>query len=305
MERRILVTGGTGQLGIELTPRLAQLGKVFAPTRQDLDLTSEDAVAGVAALKPTHVVHAAAATDVERCEEDPAWARAVNVEGTRRIAEACREVGAWLLYISTDYVFDGAKQSPYLESDTPRPLNTYGWSKLAGEVQVRTLALRWAIVRTAWLYGHVGRSFVTAILGRLRAGGPLAVVTDEVGSPTYAGDLAEAIAPLLTREARGTFHLTNSGACSRHEFAQAIARQVGGDRTEVVPITSANLGLRARRPAYSVLANAAWTALGLPSLRPWQVALHDRLVRDPGVTCGVVMLHRGHSSAASHGKPEW
>jgi len=284
VERRILITGGSGQLGTELIPRLAKLGTVLAPTRQEIDVISEEAPAKMAHLKPTHVVHAAAATDVERCETDPIWAHAVNAEGTRRTVEACQAVGAWLLYISTDYVFDGTKGHPYFEEDPPAPLNVYGRSKLAGEIHVRASAARWAIVRTAWLYGHVGRNFVATILQRLRAGDPLAVVTDQVGSPTYAGDLAEAIAELLAREASGTFHLTNSGSCSWFEFARAIAEEVGTDPSRVAPITSADLGLLARRPAYSVLANAAWAALGLPSLRPWRAAFHTKLARDVAAT---------------------
>lgn len=280
MERRVLITGGTGQLGTALIPYLRPLGLVLTPGRQELDLTAEDATERVATFNPTHVIHTGAATDVERCEREPAWADAVNAEGTRRVAAACRAVGAWLLYVSTDYVFDGTKGQPYLEEDPPSPLNAYGRSKLAGERYLRALAAKWAIVRTAWVYGDVGRNFVATILGRLRSGAPLAVVTDQVGSPTYARDLAEGIAQLMSREAVGMFHLTNSGTCSWFEFAQAIVRKAGADPTCVSPITSADLDLRARRPAYSVLANTAWGGLGLPPLRPWDDALQARLARE-------------------------
>jgi dTDP-4-dehydrorhamnose reductase len=214
MGARLLVTGRTGQLGTELIPRLAKLGTVLAPGRQEVDLASEDAAARISALKPSHIVHAAAATDVERCERDPAWAHAVNAEGTRRVAEACRAIGASLVYLSTDYVFDGTKGSPYLEGDPPKPLNAYGRSKLAGEAYVQAYAPRWAIVRTAWLYGQVGRNFVASILRQLQGDGPLTVVSDQVGSPTHAADLAEGIAQLVACEATGIVHLTNSGACS-------------------------------------------------------------------------------------------
>jgi dTDP-4-dehydrorhamnose reductase len=280
MERRILVTGASGQLGTELLPRIATLGVTIAPGHQELDLTSDNAVSQIVALRPTHVLHAAAATDVERCEVEPAWGQLVNAEGTRRVAEACRDVGAWLLYVSTDYVFDGSKRSPYVESDPPTPLNAYGRSKLAGEEHVRVLAPRWVIVRTAWLYGHVGHNFVVAILRKLQAGELLKVVTDQVGSPTYAADLAEGIAQLVAHGAEGIFHLTNSGVCSWFEFAQTIAREVGADPARVHPITSAELNLRASRPSYSVLANAVWITLGLRPLRPWQAALQTRLVHD-------------------------
>jgi dTDP-4-dehydrorhamnose reductase len=276
MARRILVIGGSGQLGTELIPRLSKLGTVVAPGRQELDLTSKAAVDRIVALQPTHVVHAAAATDVERCEQEPAWAHAVNAEGTRRVAEACQAVQAWLLYVSTDYVFDGTASRPYVEADPPAPVNVYGQSKLAGETRVQGIMARWAIVRTAWLYGHVGRNFVGAILQRLQAGDPLRVVTDQVGSPTYASDLAEGVTRLVERQATGILHLTNSGACSWFAFAQAIAREVGADPDRITPITSEQLGLRAHRPAYAVLANTAWNALGLPLLRPWDAALHAR-----------------------------
>lgn len=277
MARRILVTGGSGQLGTELLPRLAGLGTVIAPGRQMLDLTVEEAIPQIIALRPTHVVHAAAATDVERCEREPDWAQAVNVEGTRRVAEACQAVGVWLLYVSTDYVFDGTKTSPYVETDPPAPLNAYGQSKRDGEIRVQTMAPRWAIVRTAWVYGHVGHNFVATILTRLQAGDRVTVVTDQVGSPTYAADLAEGLTRLVAREATGTFHVTNSGSCSWFVFAQAIARAVGADPARVLPITSAELALRAWRPAYSVLAPTAWRALGLPPLRSWELALRARL----------------------------
>jgi len=288
MERRVLITGGTGQLGAALIPYLRPLGVVMAPGRQELDLTADDATARMVTFNPTHVIHAGAATDVERCEREPAWAHAVNAEGTRRVAEVCRVLGAWLLYVSTDYVFDGTKGAPYLEEDPPSPLNVYGRSKLAGERYLQALAPRGAIVRTAWLYGDSGRNFVATILGRLRSGAPLAVVTDQVGSPTYAIDLAEGIAQLMSREAVGTFHLTNSGACSWFELARAIVREAGADPSSVAPITSAELALRARRPAYSVLANAAWAGLGLPPLRPWDAALHARVAREVARGEGVI-----------------
>jgi dTDP-4-dehydrorhamnose reductase len=277
MARRILVTGGSGQLGIELLPRLAELGAVIAPERKVLDLTSDEATQQIIALQPTHVVHAAAATDVERCERQPAWAQAVNAAGTRRVAQASQALGAWLLYVSTDYVFDGAKTDPYVETDPPAPLNEYGRSKHDGEVQVQAVARRWAIVRTAWVYGHIGRNFVATILKRLQTGEQLSVVTDQIGSPTYAADLAEGITHLVGREATGTLHLTNGGSCSWFTLARAIAAEVGADPARVRPITSAELSLRARRPAYSVLAPTAWCALGFPLLRSWDMALRARL----------------------------
>ncbi|HEX7513053.1 MAG TPA: dTDP-4-dehydrorhamnose reductase, partial [Candidatus Methylomirabilis sp.] len=219
------------------------------------------------------VVHAAAATDVDGCERDPAMALAVNGEGTRRVAEGCRLAGAGLVYISTDFVFDGQKGSPYLEADVPVPVSAYGRSKLAGERAVQETAPRWSVVRTAWLYGVHGKNFVKTIMGKAAAGGQLRVVDDQVGSPTYARDLAAAIAQLLTRELTGVFHLTNDGSCSWFEFTREILRQGGFSATGVLPISSRELARPARRPAYSVLANGEWERAGLSVLRPWPQAL--------------------------------
>jgi dTDP-4-dehydrorhamnose reductase len=177
------------------------------------------------------------------------------------------------VYLSTDFVFDGRKRSPYVETDAPAPLSAYGLAKLEGERAVQATAPRWAIVRTAWLYGAHGRNFVKTIVGKAAAGERLRVVDDQVGSPTYARDLADAIVQLLTHGHLGVFHLTNTGSCSWYEFTREILRQAGFTATDVVPISSDELNRPARRPAYSVLANAAWEGIGLPPLRPWPQAL--------------------------------
>jgi dTDP-4-dehydrorhamnose reductase len=276
---RIVVTGADGQLGLELVRALAPLGEVVGTTIADLDLTDAGCAGRVAALRPDWVVHAAAATDVDGCERDPGWALAVNGEGTRRVVEGCGRTGAGLVYVSTDYVFDGRKGAPYAEDDPPAPLNAYGRSKLAGEEAVRTFGGRWAIVRTAWLYGVQGKNFVTTILDRARAGRPLRVVDDQTGSPTYAADLADGMASLLSGRHTGVFHATNSGACSWFAFAREILRLAGLAPDAVQPMSSAELDRPARRPAYSVLGDAAWRAAGLPPLRPWPEALAAMLAR--------------------------
>jgi dTDP-4-dehydrorhamnose reductase len=276
---RIIVTGADGQLGVELVRALAPQGEVVGTTIHDLDLRDASCAERVAALRPDWVVHTAAATDVDGCERDAAWAFAVNGEGTRRIAEGCRRANAGLVYVSTDYVFDGRKDRPYLEADPPAPLNVYGRSKLAGEEATRALAPRWAIVRTAWLYGVHGKNFVKTILERAQAGQPLRVVDDQVGSPTYAEDLAEGIALLLAGGHTGVFHVTNSGACSWFAFAREIVRLADCDPEAVRPMTTTELNRPARRPARSVLADAAWKAAGLPPLRPWPEALAAMLAR--------------------------
>ncbi len=270
---RVLITGANGQLGVELTRALTGTAEVMGCDLPDFDITGPACAELVASLAPDWVVHAAAATDVDGCERDPAMATAVNEEGSRHVAEGCRRARAGLIYLSTDFVFDGAKQSPYVETDPAAPLSVYGRSKLGGEQAVQAIAPRWAIVRTAWLYGVHGRNFVKTIVGKVAAGEPLQVVNDQVGSPTYARDLAEAIRALLAREAMGVFHLTNSGSCSWYEFTSEILRQAGFAATCVTPISSGELDRPARRPAYSVLANAAWERVGLPRLRPWPQAL--------------------------------
>jgi len=275
---RIVVTGAEGQLGVALLRSLAPHGKVIGVDLADLDVTHPDCADRVAALDPDWVVHAAAMTDVDGCERDPAGATAVNAEGTRRVAEGCRRVGAGLVYLSTDYVFDGRKRTPYTEEDIPAPLNAYGRSKLEGERGVRRLVSRWLIVRTAWLYGTHGKNFVKTILGKVKAGERLRVVDDQVGSPTYAADVAGGVARLLAQGRTGLFHVTNSGSCSWYAFTREILRRTGADVGSVDRITSDELNRPARRPAYSVLENAAWKAAGFPPLRPWPEALAAMLV---------------------------
>lgn len=270
---RIVITGADGQLGMELVRALAPHGELIPSTLADLDVTNSGCADQVAALQPEWVVHTAAATDVDGCEREPEQAMTVNAEGTRRVAEGCRRAGAGLVYLSTDYVFDGSKGSPYDEWDHPAPLNVYGRSKLEGEQATRNVAPHWIIVRTAWLYGIHGRNFVKTILGKVAAGEPLRVVKDQVGSPTYAGDVADAVALLLSQGRTGIFHVTNTGACSWYEFAREILRLAGCDSITVTPITSAELNRPARRPAYSALENGAWNAAGFPPLRPWREAL--------------------------------
>ena len=274
---RMVVTGAKGQLGVELLRALSSLGEVQGLDLPELDITAASCSDLLAALQPDWIIHAAAATDVDGCERAPEVALAVNAQGTRQVADVCRRVGAGLVYLSTDYVFDGTKGVPYVEEDPPAPLNAYGRSKLEGEHAVRALAPRWTIVRTAWMYGKHGRNFVKAICEKAAAGGPLRVVDDQVGSPTFATDLAEAIACLLARDLTGIFHLTNAGACSWHAFAAAILRLTGQTQVPLKRMSSAELDRPAQRPAFSVLENAAWHRAGLPPLRPWQEALADML----------------------------
>ncbi|HLG51860.1 MAG TPA: dTDP-4-dehydrorhamnose reductase [Chloroflexota bacterium] len=272
---RIFVTGATGQLGHEIPGAFA--GHDIIPgIRPSFDLVDERSVrSAIEAAGPELVIHAAAYTDVDGCEGDPERAFRVNALGTRYVALAARDVGAALVVVSTDYVFDGTKGEPYLEWDEPRPLNIYGRSKLAGEHEALTLHGRCYIVRTSWVFSPNGRNFVKTMLRLGRERDALQVVDDERSSPTLASDLAGAIARLVTRPVYGIYHLSNAGSCSRYEFARETI-QLAGLPTVVTPVSTAEYVARnplpARRPANSTLRNLAGAALGI-ELPPWRDAL--------------------------------
>jgi dTDP-4-dehydrorhamnose reductase len=276
---RIFVTGASGQVGSEMARAFA--GDVIIPgLRPEFDLTDQRSVErAILESEPDVVVHLAAFTDVDGCEREPDRAYRANALGTRFVALAARRAGADLVAVSTDYVFDGAKGEPYVEWDEPRPLSVYGRSKLAGEREALQLSDRCYVVRTSWVYSPRGRNFVKTML-RLGAERPeITVVDDEIGAPTLAGDLADAIKPLVRSRAYGIYHFANAGSCSRYELAtRAIER--AGLGAKVAPVsTSAYLAktpLPARRPPYSVLRNFAGAAIGI-ELPAWDQSL-DRFV---------------------------
>jgi dTDP-4-dehydrorhamnose reductase len=244
-----------------------------------LDITVDsDVDALFAHVRPTVVMHLAAYTDVDGSERNPGRAQDVNEHGTRKVAEAARRVGAYLLSLSTDYVFDGSASGNYSEDATPRPISAYGRSKLAGEQAVLAADKEFAIARTAWLYGGSGKHFVRTILNVLRKQGNVSVVADEHGSPTFAGDLAPALLDLSCQRGSGVFHLVNEGHASRYEFARAIAESAGIPVSWVEPTSSAEFRTRyplpASRPANSALQNRRAAKLGI-SLRPWRDAVAE------------------------------
>ncbi len=273
---RIFITGNQGQLGRALNEALA--GE--ACTGCDLpevDITDRAAIrAAISACAPDVVIHAAAWTDVDGCARDPERAYQVNALGTQNVALACAEVGAALVYISTNEVFDGTATEPYREWDAPHPINPYGRSKAAGEWLVSHLLTRFYIVRTAWLYAPGGRNFPHRIIQLADERGALRVVADEVSNPTYAPDLARALAALIRTGAYGVYHLTNSGYCSRYEFARAILRHTGREHIPVEPISLAQFQRDSTPPRFAPLANTAAAALGI-TLRPWEEALVEFL----------------------------
>jgi dTDP-4-dehydrorhamnose reductase len=270
----IVVAGANGMLGRDL---LALFGDSARGLGHDaLDITNRDSVTAVlTALQPSIVINAAAYTDVDGCESDRQRAFAVNGDAVGNLAEVTAALGAPLVQVSTDYVFDGSKGLPWVEDDPVQPLSVYGSSKLLGEEQARCNADH-LIVRTQWLYGLHGKNFVETMLRLAGEREEVSVVHDQVGSPTWTADLARAIAALIHRKCRGTYHVANSGSCSWCTFAQAIFQETGFGTT-VKPITTAQLGRSAPRPGYSVLDCGKLTRDSGFQPRPWRAALQDYL----------------------------
>jgi dTDP-4-dehydrorhamnose reductase len=259
----VLITGGNGQLGRALQ-RLAPAGRSTVAHRSAV-------FAAVERYRPSLIIHAAAMTDVDGCERDPARARAINAQGTAHVASAARAAGAALVYVSTNYVFDGEADEPYREDDQPHPISVYGSSKLAGEQAVREIAPAHWIVRTAMLYDESGRNFVNTML-RLAAQRPSLVgVADQFGNPTYAADLAVAIWRLVEHPVYGIYHLTNEGVASWYEWAVELLR-LAGLMTPIQPVPASSFQRAATPPRNGVLANLAAAALGI-TLPGWRDGL--------------------------------
>ncbi len=262
---KVLVTGAGGQLGRALVPALAG-HDVVALERAALDVSDLAAVRGaVAAHAPAVVINAAAYNLVDQAESEPEAAQRVNRDGARNLAVAAAERGAALLHVSSDYVFDGEAERPYDERDAPNPLSAYGRSKLAGEEAVRGSNPRHFVVRTAWVYAPAGRNFPNTIR-RLAARGPVRVVDDQTGSPTYAPHLAEGLARLLTGGGYGTYHMAGAGAATWHSFTVALFAALGVD-SEVGRATSAEFPRPARRPRFAPLVSTRVPPIVLPH---WQ-----------------------------------
>lgn len=286
---RIALIGSNGQLGFDIARLwpasiLAQQGhELIALTHADLDITDLTMMRSVLhGVQPGFVINTAAFNLVDDGEAQPLEAFLVNGLAVKHLAETCRELGAVLVQLSTDYVFDGEKRTPYLESDAPSPISAYGVSKASGEHFLRyVLPDAHVLVRSSGLYGVAGASgkggnFVETMLRLAGQGQPLRVVNDQVCCPTYTLDLAEALLNVVGKAGRGTFHVTNAGSCTWFEFAAEIFSLLGM-KPDLRPITSGEYAAPARRPAYSVLANERISALGVPQPRPWREALADYL----------------------------
>ncbi len=268
---KIALTGADGMLGHAIQKVFSD-SELIPFSHTTLDITDLDhAVKSVRDAQPDILIHTAAFTDVDACETDPEKAYLVNGIGARNMAIACEEIRCPIVHISSDYVFDGTKDSPYDEWDKTNPISQYGLSKLMAEQFISSLTNRFYIVRTSWLFGPHGRNFVDTIVRLLAGKDTLKVVNDQCGSPTFTEDLANMIRQMMGR-GYGIYHATNSGACTWYEFAVKIAELIGSD-TEIEPVTSVQFKRPAKRPAQSGLNNTMLRLEGITPLRHWSEAL--------------------------------
>jgi dTDP-4-dehydrorhamnose reductase len=275
---RVLVTGAAGQVGREVVELLGDAAVPF--DHSSLDVANREQVLSVVGReRPDAIVHCAAFTAVDRCESERDAAFAVNQMGNRYVQQAALDAGAYLVTISTDYVFDGAKDGPYVETDVTNPQSAYGQSKLAGEIEVDLSA--GAVVRASWIVGRYGANMVKTILRLAGEHETLTFVDDQVGQPTIAADLALMLVRFVDQRLTGIWHVTNQGAVSWYEFAQEVLRASGQDPERVKPITTAELDppRPAPRPPNSVLANARLVQAGIPLLPDFRVSLSELVGR--------------------------
>ncbi|MBG9588619.1 dTDP-4-dehydrorhamnose reductase [Cytobacillus firmus] len=278
---KILITGANGQLGKHLVRAFEQSHTVIGLGRTELDVTNKEKVNTVISqLKPDIIIHSAAFTAVDQCESDPKRAFEVNGLGTGYVAQAASNINARMFYISSDYVFDGKKNSPYREDDEPNPLSTYGMSKWLGEKLVQKFN-NGTIIRTSWLYGHDGKNFVNTMIKLGQENKELKVVNDQIGSPTYINDLGEVIIRLLNKESK-IYHVSNTDACTWYEFARTIFEEMGYNPKLILPTTTFEYGARAARPSYSVLAHGAILKENISPPRPWKEALKAFIRKEKG-----------------------
>ena len=307
-KHKVLITGSSGMLGTDLCEELGGDYEVWGidlrtravrseaePPRKGqehksisfvkCDITDEKETLSVfAKIKPDIVIHTAAWTDVDGCELGKDKAYKINSEGTENVALGCKETGATIVYISTDFVFDGKKRTPYKETDRTNPLSVYAESKSLGENAIDRILTGYFIIRTGWLYGKNGKNFVDTIIAKAGFEKELRVVDDQAGSPTYTKDLAKAIhellnkirsqGPVISSYGPGIYHVSNSGSVSWYEYAKVIL-SLSGSKTKVVPMTSRELNRPAERPAMSVLDNSKFTGFTGYKMRNWKEALED------------------------------
>lgn len=272
---KILITGSNGMLGHDLQEVLKDKHELLLTTSKTLDITDKDKTIGfIVENKPDIVINSAAYTDVDGCETNQDLAYAVNGEGVRNLALACKEVDCPLVHVSTDYVFDGTARDPIEEDGEIGPISVYGKSKLKGEEAILEILDKYFILRTAWLYGINGKNFPKTMLELAKNHSEITVVYDEVGTPTYTPDLAYGISQLIETDFYGIYHLTNSGSCSWCEFAKYIF-EIAQKDVKVIPVTASEFSRPAPRPSYSVLKNKKWVENGFKPLRDYKEAIKE------------------------------
>lgn len=271
---RILVTGASGQLGYDVERELERRGiEHLGTSSRELDITDREAVERLmAAYRPDAAIHCAAYTKVDLAEDEPERCWAVNADGTRNLAAVCRKTGAKMLYISTDYVFPGTGEQFRRTDDPVSPVNTYGRSKLAGELAVQSLLEKYFIVRISWVFGKNGNNFVKTMLRLAETKAELSVVCDQIGSPTYTADLAPLLCDMVQTERYGIYHATNGGTCAWSEFAKAIF-ELADKQVTVYPIPTSAYPTRAVRPLNSRMSKECLHSNGFQELPEWKNAL--------------------------------
>ena len=271
---KVLVTGAKGQLGTDLMNELAKRGiEGIGVDVQEMDITDAEACRRVIKNSGADaVIHCAAYTAVDAAEDNVDLCRRINGEGTRNVAQACKEADVKLMYISTDYVFDGQGTRPWEPDDERHPLNVYGQTKYEGELAVEELSDKYFIVRIAWVFGVAGKNFIKTMLRLGKERGAVSVVDDQIGSPTYTYDLARLLVDMIESEKYGRYHATNEGLCSWYEFAKEIFRQAGMD-VPVTPVSSDAFPAKATRPSNSRLNKDKLSENGFERLPAWQDAL--------------------------------
>lgn len=279
---KVLVTGVKGQLGYDVVNELESRGiETVGVDIEEMDITDADSVSKVMEKEaPDAVIHCAAYTAVDAAEENEDVCRRVNAEGTENIAKACRTLDCKMVYISTDYVFEGDGDRYWEPDDERKPQSVYGQTKYEGELAVQRLLEKYFIVRIAWVFGKNGKNFVKTMLKLAKTRDSLTVVNDQIGSPTYTFDLARLLADMVQTDKYGIYHATNEGICSWYEFACAIFEKAGVSM-QVLPVTSAEYGAKAKRPMNSRMSKEKLTENGFQRLPSWQDAL-DRYLKELG-----------------------
>lgn len=284
---KVLVTGVKGQLGHDVMNELALRGiEGSGVDVEEMDITDRTACETVISQeKPDAVIHCAAYTAVDAAEDNLELCRKINAEGTRNIARVCKAMDIKMMYISTDYVFNGGGERPWEPDDHREPLNVYGLTKYEGEIAVEQNVQKYFIVRIAWVFGVNGKNFIKTMLRLGKEKGAVSVVNDQIGSPTYTYDLARLLVDMIQTDKYGRYHATNEGLCSWYEFACEIFRQAGMDEVKVTPVDSDGFPAKAKRPSNSRMSKEKLTENGFERLPSWQNALERYLkaLKDNGM----------------------